>query len=127
MKANQLRIGNLVQVNNETVEVLWFDHEGAVCQTLDHKAQVDMPIEPIPLTEDILLKCGFTFYKEENAWHTPHEFHIRVEDSKLKQKNKVFWIYFDEQENHPITCVFELHQLQNLYFALTEEELTIKL
>lgn len=125
MKANELIIGNYV--NNMGV-MIKFDEDDWDCIVL--KAFSQNPMErytPIPLTEDILLKCGFTFYKEENVWHTPHEFHIRVEDSELKQKNKVFWIYFDEQQDHPITCIFELHQLQNLYFALTGEELTIKL
>jgi hypothetical protein len=120
MKANQLRIGNLVQVNNETVEVLWFDHEGAVCQTLDHKAQVDMPIEPIPLTEDILLKCGF---KRDNKY----DFTLKVKDvGDFYTSSEWFhgngYITFE----HFGIKLFYLHQLQNLYFALTEEELTIK-
>lgn len=124
MKATDLRLGNLILFTEEieVVDIITLDQMNSY-----NGDATNLGYEAIPLTEDILLKCGFNLDKDFNAWQTPHDFHIRVEDNELKQKNKVFWIYFDEQEDHPITCIFELHQLQNLYFALTGEELTIKL
>ena len=118
IKANEIRVGNYTLLQRKICKI-----DGAHIKWLEDGTYIGH--EPIPLTEDILLKCGFVFAEDFNAWQTPHDFHIRVEDSELKQKKKVFWIYFDEQEDHPITCIFELHQLQNLYFALTGEELII--
>lgn len=79
-------------------------------------------LEPIQLTEDILLKCGFEKDVSEKTYYTniPNEFHIRIEE-------KVFWVYFDEQPKHPITCLFNLHELQNLFYALCGNEIKISL
>lgn len=110
MKANELRIGNLVTDSIGILEI----GENAKIEFCDI-------YNPITLTEDILLKCGFD--KIDNEFYytlISNEFYIKIEDSK-----NVFWVYFDEQPNHPITCVFNLHQLQNLYFALTENELNV--
>lgn len=116
MKANELRIGNLYDNNGNyfvvtpsTIESV-FESERVWCK-------------PIPLTEEWLFKCAFIKVDDEDeVYYTSgyNEFHIKIED-------KVFWIYFDEQPNHPITCVFNLHQLQNLIFALTENELNVTL
>ena len=74
-------------------------------------------IKPIPLTEEILLKCGFTntggyisFYNGDFGliWNEDH-ISLQVEGQWLTLKVK------------------SLHQLQNLYFALTQTELTINL
>jgi hypothetical protein len=81
--------------------------------------------EPIPLTEDILLKCGFEF-KGGIGYKSPN--------------NEEHW-YFSTGNgfipnalNHRNTLkkdgyigVYYLHQLQNLYFALTTTELEINL
>ncbi len=80
------------------------------------KTKVDIEsIEPIPLTEDILLKCGL-----------------------LKTSIGTFLLGSYElvsYNNHYNVSVFKgkicelshLHQLQNLYFALTGEELNLQL
>ncbi len=112
MKANELRIGNLVTDSIGIVEI---------CKNA--RLEFSDIYYPIPLTEEWLFKCAFIKVDDEDeVYYTlaGNEFHIKIED-------KVFWIYFDEQPNHPITCVFNLHQLQNLYFALTENELNITL
>jgi hypothetical protein len=123
MKANELRIGNLVQVDNIPVRVLWFDYDGAVCESLDKKDMVQMHIEPIPLTEEWLIKFGFmkpknptkgfenSFSKGSFIW-TEHRFY-------LDAGNDEGWI-IDEYK------IEYVHQLQNLYFTLTGEELEIK-
>lgn len=68
--------------------------------------------EPIPLTEEILLKCGF-----EKLGLIKYELNGVV----LNIKWSSYFIHrFDTEIKH-------LHQLQNLYFALKGEELKIKL
>jgi hypothetical protein len=80
---------------------------------------------PIPLTADTILKCGFKLLPE-----TETLFYIKFEDLELTI-NIVNGKWYIEDEfsqihrrNHPIKY---LHQLQNLYFALTGEELKINL
>jgi len=72
--------------------------------------------EPIPLTEDILLKCGFKGIALPLYLNTGYfEFVWRKE------------LFLDvEGQWLSINCHY-LHQLQNLYFALCGEELKINL
>lgn len=70
-------------------------------------------IEPIPLTEEILLKCGFeAHYFGIKTYYNPlfeldHDFKLMGVDYNIK--------------------VMYLHQLQNLYFSITGKELEVKL
>lgn len=77
-------------------------------------------INPIPLTEDLILKCGFK------------------RDMRLKQVFRLglidlmhfgTWSLFDDREDMDfLDLPLEyLHQLQNLYFALTGKEIEVEL
>ena len=81
--------------------------------------------EPIPLTEEWLLKFGF---KKKMGFYE-----IRGKRSKLMLVKSTLRINLAQQCITEITygdCyafnLSSVHQLQNLYFALTGEELTIK-
>jgi hypothetical protein len=88
-------------------------------------------INPIPLTEEWLLK--FDFFNKGNEILNQYEENTHVfcfgEDNKLKLKFNKEW-YGDVKENALfnicfylsddfICCLEYVHQLQNLYFALT--------
>ena len=76
-----------------------------------------MNIEPIPLTEEWLSKFGF-----ENAfadkWDGMEWMPCEFINGKL--------YYTPDMHHHASKGIENVHQLQNLYFALTGEELTIK-
>ena len=122
MEAKELRIGNYVNFKFhkdsggiKKVEVFLSDIENLI-----HGGNRSKYYEPIPLTEDWLVKFGFKkgvvklgcqeywidgvlgVYKMVGSY--PHFAHGAINDIKLKH----------------------VHKLQNLYFALTNEELTIK-
>ena len=78
-------------------------------------------IHSIPLTEEWLLKFGFNFVKSTHDEAECYDYFYNL-------------LYLN-MANHSISingkCVLSfipdyIHQLQNLYFALTGEELTIK-
>lgn len=82
-------------------------------------------INPIPLTEEILLKFGADKHEDTS-----------LSELKCFKIGKYLWFtngWFckitDDSGNFNILNenVFYLHQLQNLYFALTGEELKINL
>lgn len=72
---------------------------------------------PIPLTEEILMRCGFVDIQD--GWYElvkpPLNFNWNIYDKQLRA--------LGYRHSH----IMYLHQLQNLYFALTGEELNIQL
>jgi len=130
LSANELRIGNWV---NKAKPYQWKLDDFVAMDLYDD----EFYIEPIPLTEEWLLKFGF-----EKTIHT----HLDKTKTNPCYKNANLRYYlqwysnksFDEintgtlmligiqqQETHLITSVNHVHQLQNLYFALTGQELTL--
>jgi hypothetical protein len=112
MKSQELRIGNLVLDE-------YFDERYVICITpyrvhLSSSGDDDESvkpnkvneIEPILLTEEWLLKFGF---KKDKL--------VFYKDFLLYNFNDGFY-FFEMKINH-------VHQMQNLYFALTGKELTI--
>jgi hypothetical protein len=82
------------------------------------KSPIDIEFEPIPLTEEWLIKFGFKLNKLGNL----------CKSSNYQKR----WITFKKYQDrwylyltHNPKCDY-VHQLQNLYFALTGEELTLK-
>ena len=115
MKTNELRIGNWV--NNMGVMTKFEEGDwDCIINKLYSQTPMDR-YEPIPLTEEWLLKFGFTFYRE-NMYD--------IKDFTFLLDRFTLWDYTGE-ERYLIACsVNHVHQLQNLYFALTGEELEIK-
>lgn len=133
LKANDLRIGNLITLNDKVRQRLWEDkitaisdyfkietiwNDGDVLVLLDDESvELDLTeIEPIPLTEERLLKFGF----KNNTY--PKEKYF-LQDFEYNIFNKQVSICKMQITNIDIKFV---HSLQNLYHALTGEELILK-
>jgi hypothetical protein len=117
MKANELRIGSLVYITDTSTllfykQVTQINIHNLMYLCGETKEPFEFEIEPIPLTEDWLLKFGFekTFITKIHCNFNKGTF------SLLKRDNHIEIWY----ENINVQYV---HQLQNLYFALTNEEL----
>ena len=113
MEANELRIGNWVKDGNDFEQV-----------TIDHLNCLNSrrcEFDSIPLTKEWLLKLGFKEYMSESDLRISigggvlMQFHFGVNQIEC-------WIGDEISKNN----VIYIHQLQNLYFALTGEELTFK-
>jgi hypothetical protein len=113
IKANELRIGNLVYDNlGDILKIKAISLESG----LSH-------IEPIPLTEEWLLKFGFERHHSDYSNGV-----IYIKD--VPNNNEFKWgVYpFELGSGFIINKSKNLkyvHQLQSLYFTLTGEELTI--
>ena len=126
MKATELRIGNyvmyssLIQVNGYKI---------AECE--DHLDR----FKPIPLTEEWLLKFGFKEVKrythdyEEKIYSKSiivgNENHCETLTISMPFKVGFIGDYFSDECYTLNIDINNVHQLQNLYFALTGEELTV--
>ena len=117
MKVNELRIGNLIMTCKPE-----FKGERDYVETkvsgafIDYAENDKLLIKPIPITEEWLLKFGF-----EKA----HAFYTKNKESDLE------FIICDEGNGNFNPMFYKgkyikyVHQLQNLYFALTSNELEL--
>lgn len=125
MKANELRVGNYLQRGVGSVitvkRLIQNDDDILVNEALG-LFTLGYTALPIPLTEEILLKCGYVPLNESSAGVRYGHVVNGVFDAGL---SFIFW-----KDSQELICVIKhikyLHQLQNLYFALTEQELDIK-
>ena len=121
MKANEIRIGNYIEIGNKITQVGEIFDDGITTELDKHQYEyLISDINSIPLTEDWLIQLGFDWdiyyqgYTEGN-W---------VINPNLKNG---FKINYGKRRNDPIIWDIRfVHQLQNLYFALTEKELEIR-
>lgn len=112
MKANELRIGNYIYSFGDILKIDLNDICNVECST-------DDVFEPIPLTEEWLLKFGFEKINNE-YWYMYYAFCINEYFDVFGIKVTKSW-----QNIYGIKIRY-VHQLQNLYFALTGQELTFK-
>ncbi len=117
IKANELRLGNkmFIPSTNQIVEISCINKYIGVYVNDGFSWLGFQEIKPIPLTEEILLKCGFV----EIDTYDDHYYYLQKCDLGLDRSFQPYGIGFIPDLKH-------VHQLQNLYFALTNEELKIK-
>ena len=118
MKAEELRFGNIVfnpnLFKNTAVDIL------DIYDLAEGRLYKDFL--PIPLTEEWLLKFAFEINMDNFDWNAGIGTNcIGDFELSLRHTDNVGWFY--KSKCTPIKYV---HQLQNLYFALTGKELTIK-
>jgi len=111
MKANELRIGNYVhnpiqkidfKVDITTLSEVFYDEKREV--KLNNKFQ------PIPLTEEWLFKFGL---EKKNGYG------FEMFGNWIQKEDNIYWYNL----NGNFVILKHVHQLQNLYFALTQKEM----
>jgi hypothetical protein len=126
MKAEELRIGNLVLIpyNKSNKQEGFF--EATISQIGDFGAYIGPEdYEPILLTEEWLLKFGF--YETSNQDFIGGLYTQDKPDKFFINKETMSYCFFDyEGSIDDIIQIKYVHQLQNLYFALTGEELQLQ-
>ena len=127
MEAKELRIGNYLYFSEDKILKVSEIQENcfyAKSENNDEFKDTCYEIKPIPLTEEWLLKFGFTRH------HTDYSNGV-LYILDVPNNNEFNWgVYPFELGSGFIINKSKylkyVHQLQNLYFALTNEELTIK-
>lgn len=123
LKANELRLGNLVNYEQTTHYITLIDRLGFIetrwikqpINELNYTSSIDI-IKPIELTEEWLIKFGF--YKKNGYGFI----NITMKGGLYNSLNNDCYIY--NYYGLQLNCKY-VHQLQNLYFALTGSELTV--
>lgn len=119
MKASELRVGNWVRckIYNGTKDVI-------LPFTWQESKYIHL-FEPIPLTPEILEKCGFEVrtYKTNGVEKTHYSDSRNICIDHVLKKVFVLGLHQGYEDEVWIKKIEHLHQLQNLFFALTGEEL----
>lgn len=145
--ANELRIGNWVYETSQfnpqvfTADDFWQiaginNIDKTAYDQKDNITQFDY-LYPIPITPEILEKSGLEIQKGYRAWGKDYDItwlDISVPDPLILVLEKDEIKLIVKTDDSPMMVEMEeaqkikyLHQLQNLYFALTGEELQITL
>lgn len=122
MRAEELRIGNYVYYNDKVISItpnaineLYYIGDTHSESLVDRRCY-----EPIELTEEILLKCGF-------EKHSTNPFWFRKKQICISLVGSIELISWDMQVFKIDSKAENIHKLQNLYYALTGEELNVQL
>ena len=120
MTVSELRIGNWVAHDGFPFYIRDVEDLSDIERTLKHGT-----FTPIPLTEDWLRKFGF----EDNSYamfykYVDNEFFITVSFKDYAHTQLSEHPVEVNDYSLPLNCKY-VHQLQNLFHALTGEELTI--
>ena len=119
IQPQEIRIANYIEYNGEIIKL-----DGSLlCCYIQN--ELEFPLNPIPLTEEILLKFGFKYREFLN------DFFIKLDDHNiLIAEKEVIWFAIykceENQRKYFLTKRYYAHQLQNLFFSLCGEELTFK-
>lgn len=121
---NDLRINNYVYYNNEHNEIgiitklvteLITDINYVGINNRIDVHYLNKHINPIPLTEEWLIKLGFNNYFEKGKINIIPKGRLGYENGRTYFNS---WTILEKQPDY-------VHELQNLYYALTKEELTL--
>ena len=132
MKANELRIGNWVMYNDQNTEPMPRPVKIIVTDLiLIYEGVKECVYAPIPLTPEILVKCGFSghLYKPQYIGKDVPSEGMTTDFVLTKPLYMGEWqdFYAFGYDDFRFTKIEHLHQLQNLYFALTGTELEVNL
>lgn len=114
MKVNELRIGNTFNYGDHTQNI-----DINALRDWDH---INNLFSPIRIMGDSLYSLGFHWDVENKCFYVngcDDSFYVGID---FEQCNNGF--YFGATGYGFLTEIFYVHQLQNLYFDLTGEELT---
>jgi len=132
INANEIRLGNYLMQKVSTritTTLCTYQH----FELLSKGESKDL--FPVVLKAELLGKCGFIENKDYPLLPSAREFKLVLPVSGNNQ-NEIFAYIKNNKEcfaratvnGLPVSnTIYHLHQLQNLYFALTGEELTIKI
>ena len=135
MEAKELRIGNyFYDRSNKILRLDWWEHINKLASDMSVNGIKVHPMtehignaRPIPLTEEWLVKFGFVKDKKhDNCCDLELENDFYLQGVGYGKRNIKYEVILTDSNDNELMLVKHVHELQNLYFALTNEELTIK-
>ncbi len=128
IQKHELRIGNLFNDVDGTpcyFAGVWERNDGWMIRDSAGNTYKEVELHPIPLTPEILLKCGFVFNEPSLSYRifsNKEEWILAAQQTTDKTCFKI-GLPTDKRTDQYMTSLVYLHELQNLYYSLTKTEL----
>ena len=122
MKANEFRVTNFVNYNGEMFPIIFIGLDSVVLIRKDQSTftvKLDR-IKPISITDKILLSCGF---KKRKSCFGYWIYEIMFQHTVFSVEEVDLGLCYFYIGNTHVTQTRNVHELQNLYFSITGEEL----
>ena len=122
IQPQEIRIANYIEYNGEIIKL-----DGSLlCCYIQN--ELEFPLNPIPLTEEILLNFGFNkeYQKGYIGIDVCNSDFVLTEPLKMGEWQTNYTFQFETGSIPKFKEIEYVHQLQNLFFALTNEELIFK-
>jgi hypothetical protein len=131
MNLEQYRLGNILESGGSLCEVVGINRNSLSVNSLETPGVKSKKSSPLALGCKILLDFGFR--KSDHKWGSEYylvrnqdEVYFSIENWTEEDPNSIWNNYwFVKQTIKPFHLKY-VHQLQNIYFALTGEELILK-
>lgn len=128
---SQYRLGNIVNSKGSLCQIASIAKDKSIAIHIDKKDKKSHNFSPQPLSSSILLEFGFK--RDDHGWgseyyllRNEYEVYFSVEHWKDHNQDSAWNNYwYIKQTIKPFDLKF-VHQLQNIYFALTGQELELK-
>lgn len=130
IKATELRIGNLVLLQNPEYRLIESNKIYIVLEIREKSAFVTIPgsyneygqyyefLKPVLLTEEILLKVGFEV--------KPFSIGLLLDRFRFMWKDEYkYWYVVDRYSGSYFTKIEYVHELQNFIFVMNGQELNV--
>lgn len=119
IQSKELRIGNLLQFGEQICKVYHIEQDYFYVMLEDETSLKNTfaEIEPIPITEEKLLEFGFEYIT--SGIFKINEFMVVKWNNELCEYRS----YYANRIPKEIVYLKFIHELQNLFFSLTKQEL----
>lgn len=122
IQANEIRVGNMF-IGYDDKPFVWGLKEFSFIEP-DVNISIDEIIKsPVLISEEILLNVGFVIAEDKYKGYLSPQFR-GMQRIRIRKTNSGNFIYQLNKKTNPLYIQY-LHQLQNLYFALTGSELDV--
>lgn len=126
MKASHFRLGDFAQDQNGNVlEVAALEGDNIEFTVVD-RSKFPLPdgwqAQPIPITQDWLLRLGFNKYDGKGSFY----FHSILKWAKFHYNSRTNICEFAVNNDASVFNVKYVHEVQNIFFSCTGVELQIK-
>lgn len=119
MEAKNIRIGNLVARKPHKLYIPFTVKDGEVTEFFARKCK------PIQLTERLINRFGFKG-EGNNYYELKLDNGVCLGAYGFGLNNAKYEVFLTDSNNNELTRIENAHELQNLFFALTNTELELK-